>query len=101
MSNKEIVTENVNQEENLTTSIYHDFKKMAGRVILGLLIVNVVLGIASASAYLLSNVRWMELFESYDFISQDGEGINNVNGGTQGDLLNGSESEVEEGQVER
>lgn len=39
---------------------------------------------------------WRKLFSDYDFISQDGEGINNVNGGEQGDLNNGATSEVEE-----
>lgn len=37
--------------------------------------------------------EWRRLFESYDFISQDGDGINNVNGGEQGDLNNGATSE--------
>lgn len=32
---------------------------------------------------------WRELFSSYDFVSQDGEGINNINTGTQGTLNNG------------
>lgn len=41
---------------------------------------------------------WRELFSDYDFISQDGEGINNINSGEQGDLLNGAESKEEEGQ---
>lgn len=38
---------------------------------------------------------WRKLFSDYDFISQDGEGINNVNGGEQGDLNNGTEGETE------
>lgn len=41
---------------------------------------------------------WREFFSSYDFVSQDGEGINNINSGKQGDLLNGAESENPEGQ---
>lgn len=39
---------------------------------------------------------WRKLFSDYDFISQDGEGINNANYGEQGDLLNGTTTEVEE-----
>lgn len=35
--------------------------------------------------------EWRDLFDSYDFISQDGEGFNNVNSGTQGNLDNSSE----------
>lgn len=41
---------------------------------------------------------WREFFSSYDFVSQDGEGINNINSGEQGDLLNGAESQDSEGQ---
>lgn len=44
---------------------------------------------------------WRKLFSDYDFISQDGEGINNVNGGEQGDLNNGAEGEIEEEQDKR
>lgn len=35
--------------------------------------------------------EWRELFSEYDYISQDGEGFNNVNTGTQGNLDNSSE----------
>ena len=46
-----------------------------------------------------SNDRdWRELFSSYDFVSQDGEGINSINTGEQGDLLNGAESQDGQGQ---
>lgn len=39
-----------------------------------------------------NDMDWRELFSSYDYVSQDGEGINNINTGEQGDLLNGTES---------
>lgn len=42
-----------------------------------------------------NDAEWRALFESYDFISQDGEGINSINDGTQGDLNNGATSEAE------
>lgn len=63
------------------------------------------IGLAIATAVItihLSNVNyrndcdWRKLFSDYDFISQDGEGINNANYGEQGDLLNGAEDKVEE-----
>lgn len=44
-----------------------------------------------------NDVDWRALFADYDFISQDGGGINNVNGGEQGDLNNGATSENAEG----
>lgn len=40
-----------------------------------------------------NDVDWRELFGSYDYVSQDGEGINSINTGTQGDINNGAESE--------
>lgn len=40
-----------------------------------------------------NDCEWRTLFSDYDFISQDGEGINNANYGEQGDLLNGAEGE--------
>lgn len=43
-----------------------------------------------------NNCDWRKLFSDYDFISQDGEGINNANYGEQGDLNNGAEDKVEE-----
>ncbi len=42
-------------------------------------------------AYYQNDREWRELFNSYDYISQDGEGFNNVNSGTQGNLDNSSE----------
>lgn len=40
-----------------------------------------------------TNLYWVYQYNSYDYVSQDGEGINNVNTGDQGDLFNGTESE--------
>lgn len=43
-----------------------------------------------------TNIYWIDVFQSYEYVSQDGDGINNVNSGTQGDLINGPESEGQE-----
>lgn len=40
-----------------------------------------------------TNAYWIYTFNSYDYVSQDGEGINNINTGDQGDLENGTESQ--------
>lgn len=40
-----------------------------------------------------TNAYWIYTFQSYEYISQDGEGINSVNSGNQGDLVNGPNSE--------
>lgn len=45
------------------------------------------------AALIITNMIWIGVFNSYDYVSQDGEGINNINTGEQGDLLNGTEGE--------
>lgn len=42
-----------------------------------------------------TNMAWLYVFQSYDYVSQNGEGVNNVNSGTQGDLNIEPESKVE------
>lgn len=51
--------------------------------------------IVSVCLLFASNVGWMIYESQFDAISyeQDGEGINNVNIGEQGDLINGAECE--------
>ena len=43
-----------------------------------------------------TNMAWLYVFQSYEYVSQDGEGVNNANSGTQGDLTIGTESKAEE-----
>lgn len=43
-----------------------------------------------------TNMAWLYVFQSYDYITQDGEGVNNANTGTQGDINIGTESQSEE-----
>lgn len=40
-----------------------------------------------------NNQRWLEYLEQYDFVSQDGEELNNYNTGSQGDVSNNEDSE--------
>lgn len=53
----------------------------------------IALIIAIAIAFV-SNIAWLIYHSQFEktFYSQDGEGINNINIGTQGDLNNGTES---------
>lgn len=44
------------------------------------------------AALFATNAYWIYTFQSYDYVSQDGEGINNYNVGHQGDLTNGTEN---------
>lgn len=53
--------------------------------------------IVLAVALFLTNMAWIGYESQYETFSyeQDGDGINNVNLGEQGDLVNGAESEVQ------
>lgn len=39
-----------------------------------------------------NDVDWRELFASYDYVSQDGEGYNYYNSNVKGDIKNGTEN---------
>lgn len=43
-------------------------------------------------ALIISNFAWLYVFQSYDYVSQDGSGINNINTGQQEEIDYGSES---------
>lgn len=49
--------------------------------------------IITFTALICTNLYWIYQFNSYDYVFQDGEGINNINTGEQGDLENGTESQ--------
>ena len=81
--NKEELT-----QENFATEIFRTFKAHSKMVIIGLLILLTVSSVVWAVAYYQNDEKWRDLFSSYDYISQDGEGLNNINSGTQGDVNN-------------
>lgn len=56
-----------------------------------------IIAILAIVLMFVSNAAWLYEWTRYDTISyeQDGEGINNVNLGSQGDVLNGAESQSE------
>lgn len=66
--------------------------------VVSLTVAVIVIAIGMAIINYRNDCDWRKLFSDYDFISQDGEGINSINDGTQGDLNNGAESKEEEGQ---
>lgn len=43
-----------------------------------------------------TNMAWLYVFQSYDYVSQDGEGYNYYNKEVGGDVHNGAESEEQE-----
>lgn len=72
-------------EKFFATEVIEQTKKNAKRWFVAFLI--------TLFALVGTNLYWGYQFNSYDYVSQDGEGINNVNTGDQGDLYNGAESE--------
>lgn len=75
--------------------------KNLGMVIIGILAGAILIAGAVERAHLVdknyqNDCEWRKLFSDYDFVTQDGGGINNVNGGEQGDLNNGTTSENKE-----
>lgn len=100
------MSENKNEVKELTTEHLamevlkqEQEKSKAKNVgVISLTVAVIVIAIGMAVINYRNDCDWRKLFSDYDFISQDGEGINNVNGGEQGDLNNGATSKVEEEQ---
>lgn len=63
--------------------------KVLTYIIAGLLVLSICGNIGQA---IYSIYAW----QSYEYVSQDGQGINNINSGSQGDLTSGTESENKE-----
>lgn len=82
-------------KEKLTTEILQDNDKKDERknkIIFGLIAVIAVL----AAGLIGSNVYWVYQWNSYDYISQDGEGYNYYNEDVEGDILNGTTNQEKE-----
>lgn len=43
-----------------------------------------------------TNIYWIYQWNSYDYVSQDGEGYNYYNSDIEGDITNGTENQAEE-----
>ena len=52
----------------------------------------VVIGLGMAAINYMNNREWRELFASYDYVSQDGNGYNYYNADIEGDVNNGAEN---------
>ena len=48
------------------------------------------------AALVATNAYWIYVFQSYDYASQNGDGINNINDGSQGDVINEPEGTEKE-----
>lgn len=71
-----------------------DKSKAKDMGIIGLTIAIIVVTLGLSAINYKNDQEWRKLFSEYDYISQSGEGINNINSGLQGDLNNfGSEGQ--------
>lgn len=49
--------------------------------------------IVTLAALIGTNAAWIYVAQSYEYVSQDRSGQNNINTGTQGDVTHGTENE--------
>lgn len=56
----------------------------------------IIVGIGMAIINYCNDRDWRELFSSYDYVSQNGEGYNYYNSGIGGNVENGAENQEEE-----
>ena len=83
MENKKVTWDTV--EDFFATEVIEQSKRTARHWFIAWVI--------TFAALIGTNLYWINQYNSYDYVSQDGEGINNINTGDQGDLENGTESQ--------
>lgn len=95
------MSENKNEVKEMTTEhlamevLKQEREKSKAKNIgvVSLTIAVIIIAIGMAVINYRNDCDWRKLFSEYDYISQDGGGINSINSGEQGDLLNGAEGE--------
>lgn len=81
------------QEPNVSSSVIYHIEKVSKRWIIFAIVAFVAM--AALLAYQMglkqqSDREWKELFNSYDYISQDGNGENYYNSNVSGEVNNGA-----------
>lgn len=92
MQDKENKVTEVREQENFATEIFHEFKVQSRIATIGLLIALII----AIFVFFANDERWRNLFSSYDYVSQDGEGQNYYNNEVGGNVKNGSENKEAE-----
>ena len=88
--NKEIVQE---QEPNISSSVIYHIEKVSKRWVIFASVAFAAMALLLAYQMNLkqqSDREWKELFNSYDYISQDGNGENYYNSNISGEVNNGA-----------
>lgn len=80
--------DNVKEKENSATDVLGALvKQLKTMWIVIVLLIILLVG---------TNMAWLYVFQSYDYVSQDGEGQNYYNHEVGGDVFNGAEGQSEE-----
>ena len=77
-----------NDAEKFVSELIKDAQKQAKRWFIAF--------IATLIALVGTNIYWIYQWNSYDYVSQDGEGYNYYNADVEGDIENGTENQAEE-----
>lgn len=103
--NKEIVqgTDKPQEKEpNTATAVIYHVEKAARQwaIFAAVAFTTLIIGMGALLAHQMNinyknDREWRELFSQYDYVSQEGSGINSINTGEQGDLINESEGKAE------
>lgn len=80
---KDVTWKNV--EEYLATSVIRQAEAAARRWFIAF--------VMTLAALVGTNAAWLYVFNSYEYVYQDGTGQNNINTGSQGNVLNGADND--------
>ena len=80
---KDVTWKNV--EEYLATSVIKQAEAAARRWFIAF--------VMTLAALVGTNAAWLYVFNSYEYVYQDGTGQNNINTGSQGNVLNGADND--------
>lgn len=82
-----------NDAEKFVSELVQDIQKQSKRWFIAFVI--------TLTALVGTNIYWIYQWNSYDYVSQDGEGYNYYNYGVEGDVDNGTADQKEEEQEEK
>ena len=82
---KDFLKETIKDKDSLATETIAHMAKNAKRWLIAFLV--------TLAAFVGTNVFWIYQFTSYEYVSQDGEGVNSINTGQQEDVDIGTENE--------
>ena len=80
--------ENVEKRENSAIDVFNFYAKQL-KVMWVAIFVLIILLVGS-------NMAWLYVFQSYDYVTQDGDGYNYFNSNVEGSVYNGSDGKNQE-----